>query len=181
MTTIVRVSPTRIVLHVSFSRATRYYIVSQYCSFAGSHGITREAILAKKEKKKKKKYRKRYSPVWQDDDNDPAAGGSAATQAAAAAPRDDDDDDDGDADDVGSRRKPRQSCREEPADAAAADDDEDDAISSPGHPPVLRLSARVPPRQCSRSYPLQSKFGDHHQSSMIPRQSRRSSSFLFSN
>lgn len=55
MTTIARVSPTRIVLHVSFSRATRYYIVSQYCSFAGSHGIPREAILAKKGEKKKKK------------------------------------------------------------------------------------------------------------------------------
>ncbi|EZA58214.1 hypothetical protein X777_01578 [Ooceraea biroi] len=96
----------------------------------------------------------------QDDGNDPVAGGSAAT-AAAAAPRDDDGDGDGDADDDGggSRWKPRQRRREGPAGAAAADD-EDDAISSPGHPPVLRLSARVPPRQCSRLHPLQPKVGN---------------------
>ncbi|KYN20158.1 hypothetical protein ALC57_07448 [Trachymyrmex cornetzi] len=57
------------------------------------------------------------------------------------------------------RQKRRKQSREEPAHAPTVDDDEDDAISSPGHPPVLRLSARAPPRRCSRSHPLQPEIG----------------------
>lgn len=95
------------------------------------------------------------SPVYQDDGNDPVAEDSVVT-AVAVAPRDDVDDDDGDADDDNgeSRRKRRKQSRVAPARAPAADDDEDDAISSPGHPPVLQLSARAPPRRCSRSHSL---------------------------
>jgi len=101
-----------------------------------------------------------YSRVYQDNDNDLVVKDSAVT-AAAVAPHDDDGDDDGDADDDGeeSRQKRRKQSREEPAHAPTADDDEDDAISSPGHPPVLRLSARAPPRRCSRSHPLQPEIG----------------------
>lgn len=95
-----------------------------------------------------------YSPVYQDDGSDPAAGGSAVT-AAAAAPRDDDGGDDDDTDGGGGSR--RKQSREGPARAPAADDDEGDAISSPGHRPVLRLSARAPSRRCSRSHPLQNE------------------------
>ncbi|XP_032681914.1 uncharacterized protein LOC116849145 [Odontomachus brunneus] len=95
---------------------------------------------------------------FQDDDSDPAAGGSAVT-AAAAAPRDDDGGDDDDADGGGGSRRKRRQSREGPARAPAADDDGDDAISSPGHPPVLRLSARAPSRRCSHSHPLQTKIG----------------------
>ncbi|KYN00951.1 hypothetical protein ALC62_08177 [Cyphomyrmex costatus] len=58
-----------------------------------------------------------------------------------------------------SSRDKRRKSREEPARAPTADDDEDDAISSPGHPPVLRLSARAPLRRCSRSHPLQPEIG----------------------
>lgn len=91
-----------------------------------------------------------YSPVYQNDDSDPVAADSVVT--AAAAPRDDDSDDGGDSD-GGSRRKRRQSRA-----GPAAGDDEGGAISSPGHPPVLRLSVRAPLRRCSRSHPLQTEL-----------------------
>ncbi|CAL1676214.1 unnamed protein product [Lasius platythorax] len=103
-----------------------------------------------------------YSPVYQDDGNDPVAEDSVVT-AAAVAPRDDVGDDDGDADDGDgkSRRKRRKQSRVGPARAPAVDDDEDDAISSPGHPPVLQLLARAPPRRCSRSHSLQTEIGHY--------------------
>lgn len=103
-----------------------------------------------------------YSRVYQD--NDPVVEDSAVTAAAVALhddDGDDDDDDDADDDDGESRQKRRKQSREEPAHAPTADDDEDDAISSPGHPPVLQLSARAPPRRCSRSHPLQPEIGYH--------------------
>lgn len=100
--------------------------------------------------------------MYQDDGNDPEAEDNAVT-AAAVAPRDDVGDDDGDADDDNgeSKRKRRKRSRVGPARAPAADDDEDDAISSPGHPPVLQLSARAPPRRYSRSHSLSTKIGHH--------------------
>ncbi|KYM79021.1 hypothetical protein ALC53_10575 [Atta colombica] len=71
------------------------------------------------------------------------------------------------------RGKRRKQSREEPAHAPTADDDEDDAISSPGHPPVLRLSARAPPRRCSRSHPLQPEIGYRDWSTILDRKLRR--------
>lgn len=115
--------------------------------------------------------------MYQDNDNDPVAEDSVVT-AAAVAPHDDDgDDDDDDADDGDgeSRQKRRKQSREEPAHAPTADDDEDDAISSPGHPPVRRLSARAPPRRCSRSHPLQPEIGHRDWSIISIRELHRTS------
>ena len=115
-----------------------------------------------------------YSRVYQDNDNDLVIEDNVVT-AAAVAPHDDDGDDDDDADDGDGewRQKRRKQSREEPAHAPTADDDEDDAISSPGHPPVLRLSARAPPRRCSRSHPLQPEIGYRDWSTILDRKLRR--------
>lgn len=88
----------------------------------------------------------------QDDGNDPVARDNAVK--AVVVLRDDDDDDDGDADGDGGSRQKRTQSREDPTHASATDDDEGDAISSLGHPPVLRLSAQVPLRRYSRLHLL---------------------------
>lgn len=91
----------------------------------------------------------------QQDGNNPVAEDSAVRMAVITpCDSDGDGDDDDDAyDDEESRPKEKWWNRAEPARAPTADDGEDDAISSPGHP-IVRLSAQVLPRRCSRLHPL---------------------------